>query len=287
MDVLVAKLAERMEREPDNIQGWLMLGRSYLAIGQTQDAISAYERARQLAPKEPEVLLGYATAVAKVEGGFQGKAAELIGAALEIDPNNGNGLWMMGLVENQRGNHAQAVALWSKLEGLLTPGSEEASTVRGYIQEARQQGGLPAAEPTSAAEQPRTVQVQAAEPAAQTATTDGKAIQVQVSLAEQLQGKFSPDDTLFVFARALKGPPMPLAVKRLQAKDLPASLTLDDSMAMMEQMRLSNFAQVVVGARISKSGNAVPQSGDLQGEVQPVTPGQDQTVAVVIDNIRP
>lgn len=287
MDVLVAKLAERMEREPDNVQGWLMLGRSYLAIDQTQDAVNAYERARQLAPEEPEVLLGYATAVAKVEGGFQGKAEELIAAALEIDPNNGNGLWMMGLVEYQRENHAKAVELWTKLEGLLTPGSKEASTVRGYIQEARQQGGLPAAEPASAVAQPQTVQMQPAEPAPQTAPADGKGIQVQVSLAEELQGKFSPNDTLFVFARALEGPPMPLAVKRLQAKDLPTSLTLDDSMAMMEQMRLSNFAQVVVGARISRSGNAVPQSGDLQGEVQPVTPGQDQTVAVVINNVRP
>lgn len=289
MDVLVARLAERMEREPDNVQGWLMLGRSYLAIDQTQKALGAYERARQLAPEEPEVLLGYATAIAKLEGGFQGKAEEMIAAALELDPDNGNGLWMMGLVEYQRNNHAKAVELWTKLEGLLSPDSKEASTVRGYIQEARQQGGLPAAEPASAAEQPRTVQVQNAEPAPQTQTapTDGKAIQVQVSLAEQLQGKFSPDDTLFVFARALKGPPMPLAVKRLRAKDLPTKLILDDSMAMMEQMRLSNFAQVVVGARISKSGNAVPQSGDLQGEVQPVTPGQDQTVAVVIDNIRP
>lgn len=287
MDVLVAKLAERMEREPDNVQGWLMLGRSYLAIDQTQDAVNAYERARQLAPEEPEVLLGYATAVAKVEGGFQGKAEELIAAALEIDPNNGNGLWMMGLVEYQRENHAKAVELWTKLEGLLTPGSKEASTVRGYIQEARQQGGLPAAEPASAVAQPQTVQMQPAEPAPQTAPADGKGIQVQVSLAEELQGKFSPNDTLFVFARALEGPPMPLAVKRLQAKDLPTSLTLDDSMAMMEQMRLSNFARVVVGARISKSGNAVPQSGDLQGEVQPVTPGQDQTVAVVINNVRP
>ena len=288
MDVLVARLAERMEREPENVQGWLMLGRSYLAIGQTQDAVNSYERARQLAPEEPEVLLGYATAVAKVEGGFQGKAEELIAAALEIDPNNGNGLWMMGLVEYQRDNHAKAIELWTKLEGLLTPGSKEASTVRGYIQEARQQGGLPAAEPASAVAQPQTVQMPTAEPAPQTKPADGKGIlQIQVSLAEELQGKFSPNDTLFVFARALEGPPMPLAVKRLQAKDLPTSLTLDDSMAMMEQMRLSNFAQVVVGARISRSGNAVPQSGDLQGEVQPVTPGQDQAVAVVINNVRP
>lgn len=287
MDVLVARLAKRMEQEPKNLQGWMMLARSYLAIDQTQAAINAYERARRLAPKEPEVLLGYAKAVAKAEGSFQGKAAELVAAALEIDPNNGNGLWMLGLVEFQQGNHAKAVELWTKLQDQLTPGSEEASVVSDYIGKAGQQGGLPAADPATAAEQPQTAQVQSAEPAPQVATTGGKAIQVQVSLSEELQGRFSPDDTLFVFARALEGPPMPLAVKRLQAKDLPTSLTLDDSMAMMEQMRVSNFAQVVVGARISKSGNAVPQSGDLQGEVQPVTPGQELTVAVVIDSVRP
>jgi cytochrome c-type biogenesis protein CcmH len=110
---------------------------------------------------------------------------------------------------------------------------------------------------------------------------------VDVRLAAQLKDRMAPDDTLFVFARALNGPPMPLAVKRMRARDLPASVTLDDSMAMMPQMRMSNFDQIVVGARVSKSGNAVPQSGDLEGEVSPIVPGQTETVEVLIDTVRP
>lgn len=281
MDVLVARLAERMQREPDNLEGWVMLGRSYLAIGRPRQAVQAYERARQLAPDEPDVLLGYAEALTKAEGGLQGKAEKLIAAALEIDPGNPNGLWMMGLVEFQRDNYTEALGLWTKLETQLTPGGEDVSALRGYMAEARRQASLPQTEPAPTAAQTRP------ESAEHPASSAGKAIRVQVSLADDLRGTFSPDDTLFVFARALNGPPMPLAVKRLQAKDLPVSLTLDDSMAMMPQMRLSNFDQVLVGARISKSGNANPQGGDLHGEIQPVTPGQEQTVAIVIDGIRP
>ena len=282
MDVLVARLAKRMEQEPDNVQGWVMLGRSYLAMDRIEDALRTYEKATKLAPDDPDVLIGYAEVLAKAEGGLQGRAAELIATAMELDPTNPNALWKMGLVEVERGNAKTAIELWTKLETLLEPGGKEAVAVRGYIAQARQQAGLPAAEPPAAA-------VPSAEPAVaeQSEATTGKSIRVEVSLAAELQANSAPEDTLFIFARALSGPPMPLAATRLQAKDLPASITLDDSMAMMPQMRLSNFDQVVVGARISRSGNATPQSGDLQGEVKPVTPGQGETVAVVIDGVRP
>ena len=284
MDVLVAKLAKRMANDPDNLAGWVMLGRSYLAMGRLEDAVKTYEKARQLAPDEPDVLLGYAEVLAKSEGGLQGRAAELIGAAMELDPSNPNAIWMMGLVEFQRDKTETAIEIWTRLETLLEPGGEEAATLRGYIAKARQQAGSPAAEPAAAAAATQPAEPEVTEQAPATA---GKSIRVEVSLAAGLQAKPAPEDTLFIFARALSGPPMPLAATRLQAKDLPASITLDDSMAMMPQMRLSNFDQVVVGARISRSGNATPQSGDLEGEVKPVTPGQGETVAVVIDGVRP
>ena len=110
---------------------------------------------------------------------------------------------------------------------------------------------------------------------------------MHVSLAPELADKASPSDTVFIFARAAKGPRMPLAIVRRSVSELPLSVTLDDSMAMTPAMRLSNFPEVVVGARVSRSGNAMPQSGDLQGEVKPVAPGQEAVVAVVIDNVRP
>ncbi len=229
-------------------------------------------------------MLGYAEALAKANGGMEGRPEELITAALELEPSNINGLWMMGLVEFRRGNSARAVDLWRRLEAQMDPDSEDAAAVRGYITEARQQGGLNAGEPAvteSTAPQAAPQQVQAA------AASGDKGIRVKVSLSETLKDKLDPNATLFVFARTLQGPPMPLAVQRMQASDLPVELNLDDSMAMMEQMQLSNFAQVLVGARVSKTGNAMPQPGDLQGEVKPVAPGQAEMVSVVIDSIRP
>ena len=115
----------------------------------------------------------------------------------------------------------------------------------------------------------------------------GFAISVRVSLDPALAPQAGPDDRVFIFARALNGPPMPLAAVSKQVRDLPLELTLDDGMAMMPQMKLSGFPQVVVGARISKAGTAMPQSGDLQGEVSPVSPGQADPVSVVIDSVRP
>ncbi len=281
MEVLVQRLAERMEQNPDNLEGWIMLGRSYTSIGEHDKAIKAYERASSLAPNEPNVLLGLAEALARTgQGQLKGKPEQLIDSALELEPNNANGLFMKGMALFQHGDVTAAIERWQRVQAMLDPNSEDAAAIRGYIAEARQKAGMTAPEESApvvaATAAPTTVE----QPAA------GKSIKVNVTLADAMAGKFSPDDTLFVFARAASGPPMPLAVQRLQAKDLPVSLTLDDSMAMMPQMRLSNFDQVVVGARISKSGNAMPQNGDLQGEIKPVTPGQEEVVAVIIDSVR-
>jgi cytochrome c-type biogenesis protein CcmH len=284
MDVLIEKLAQRLQTNP-SAEGWVMLGRSYLATGKNEQATQAYGEAMRLAPEDPDTILGYAEALAKTQGGLQGEAAALIARALALDPANPNSLWMMGLVEYQRGDSAKAVQHWTSLQAMLEPGSEDASTLGRYIAEARQEAGFEALPQAAAATQSTAPAVEVND--TPDAATSGAAIQVQVSLAPGLEGRFSPQDTLFVFARAVNGPPMPLAVQRLQAKDLPLSLTLDDSMAMMAQMRLSNFAEVVVGARISKSGNAMPQTGDLQGEIQPIRPGQAEIATVVIDSIRP
>lgn len=107
-----------------------------------------------------------------------------------------------------------------------------------------------------------------------------------VSLAPQLIAKASPDDTVFVFARAAEGPPLPLAVARTRVRDLPFSFRLDDTMAMTPTMKLSAFSRVVVGARVSKSGSATPQPGDLQGASTPVANDAGE-VSVVIDRVVP
>ena len=277
MDVLVAKLAEKMEQHPDNLEGWLMLARSYLTLKQPDKALAAMDRAYKLAPRDTNVLLGYAEALVQTKGSFTSKARELVRTALEINPKAPNGLWMQGLADFQEGDFQAAVDHWSRLRDLLQPGSEDAKAIGRYIAKAREKAGLP----------PETPQVAVQGNGGGTAATAKGRIQVEVTLADALMGQVSPDDSLFIYAKALQGPPMPLAVKRLKVKDLPVQVTLDDSLAMMPQMRLSGFDQVKVGARISKSGRPIAQSGDLEGEVKPVTPGQKDLVQVVIDHAHP
>ena len=207
----------------------------------------------------------------------------MIEKVVELEPNDPNGLWMMGLVHYEREAFSQAVASWQRLARMMPADSEDAQALAAYIEEARIRGAAEtgrariAAVPAASSEQAPST----------TAPTTGGGIKVSVSLAPELADKVSAEDRVFIFARAVQGPPMPLAAARKQVKDLPVDITLDDSMAMMPQLVLSSFPQVTVGARISKSGNALPQAGDLQGEVSPVAPGHQDAVKIVIDSIRP
>lgn len=293
LDVLVARLAERMEQDPDNVEGWIMLGRSYLAVGRPDQAATALERAYRLAPNQPDVLVSFAQAVAANQGGnLQGRPEELIRAALAADPNNINARFLEGLIAYQADRFSEAATRWQALLALVDPQSEDATELREAVAEARTRAGVGEAaaaasdQAGAAAAAPAAAAVEEAStaPAAEVATS---AVTVEVSLAEPLWPKANVNDTVFVYAKAAAGPPMPLAVKQAKVGDLPIRVTLDDSMAMMPAMRLSAFPEVIVGARISRTGLATPQSGDLEGEVGPVTPGQPSPVAVLIDHTRP
>jgi cytochrome c-type biogenesis protein CcmH len=300
LDELVARLAQRMEQDPDNVDGWIMLGRSYLAVGRPDQAATALERAYRLAPEEPDVLISYAQAVAAAQGGsLQGRPEELIRSALTVDPNNINARFLEGLIAYQGERFTDAAARWQALLALVDPQSEDATELREAIAEARARAGesgetAPPSGAEQASETPSAPSADAsavamtAEPAAvPTGEAATSAVTVEVSLAEPLWPKANVNDTVFVYAKAATGPPMPLAVKQAKVGDLPIRVTLDDSMAMMPAMRLSAFPEVIVGARISRTGLATPQSGDFEGEVGPVTPGQPSPVAVLIDHTRP
>lgn len=302
MDVLVERLAAKMAENPDNLEGWVMLGRSYFAINQPAKALQALEQAFGLAPENPEVILSYAQAIAaNSQGRLAGRPAELIAEALEIDPGSPTGRWLDGLRIYQTEDFAGAVSRWESLLADLDPESEEAAELREFIADARERAG---ASPSPAGEdsEPVSAEVSAATPAPETATEqrappmtaeaaasddEGTSLTVKVSLAEPLWKQADVNRTLFVYAKAVSGPPMPLAVKQLRTGDLPVTVTLDDSMAMMPAMRLSAFPEVTVGARISASGQATPGSGDLEGEVGPVKPGVSGPVEVVINRVRP
>ncbi|MGJ0431477.1 c-type cytochrome biogenesis protein CcmI [Methylobacter sp.] len=259
---MVAGLAARMKSNPNDAQGWLMLGRSYKYLQQYPEAADAFAQAYRLLGDQAEVLLSYADALAMSnDGRLSGKPAELVFKALALEPNNMTGLWLGGMAKAEAGDAAGAVQLWRKLEALLPPDSEARQEIQTLM--ANVENRRPEEQPTEAA---------------------SPGIDVEVSLAPELRTKISPEQTVFIYAQALSGPKMPLAIVRKQVSDLPLTVNLNDSMAMMPEMKLSRFDQVKLIARISKSGNATQQPGDLIGVIDSVAQADHTRNIIVIDS---
>jgi cytochrome c-type biogenesis protein CcmH len=267
---MVAGLAAKLQQDPSNPQGWIMLARSYNVLQRFAEAAQAYEKALALMPGNSQVLADYADALGMVQGGdMTGKPTVLVAQSLKADPNNIKALALAGTIEFEKANYAVAVDHWQKAASLLPADSEFARGLQGSIVEARQKGGLAPVEPIAGVN-----------------AVGGASISGTVSLAPELAGKVAPSDTVFIFARASSGPRMPLAIVRKQVKDLPVSFALDDSMAMAPTMKLSLFPQVVVGARVSKSGNATPKPGDLESTVQPAALGASGLALVIQSEVK-
>lgn len=273
IDAMVAGLAQRLEENPANPEGWVMLGRSYQVLERFPEASRAFARAHELIGDEPWLLADYAEAEAYAQGGdMGGEPTELVLRALKQDPDHQKALWLAGIAAAQQGNTALAATRWRRLLALLPADGEGARQVQALLARLESEGIADAVQEGST-------------PAALSAPT--AALKAQVSLAPDLSDQVVPTDTVFIFARAAAGPPMPLAVLRKQVKDLPVTVVLDDSMAMVPEMRLSRFPEVRVVAQVSRSGNAVAQSGDLRGSSAPVAVGDEGNVAVVIDQVIP
>ncbi|HHH43785.1 MAG TPA: c-type cytochrome biogenesis protein CcmI [Gammaproteobacteria bacterium] len=279
IEAVVAKLAQRLSEQPDNLEGWLLLGRAYARMQRFQEAANAYKQARRLAGDQPDLLIDYADMLVSASGGeFSDEVGQLLRTALQKQPDNLKGLWLMGHWKYQRGDNRGAIEDWQQVAQQLPPGNaEDAAAIRQQIQMARARMGVDSGDLAATT----TKAPAAAKPAA----NGGAGIKVSVTLDAGLADKAAPDDTVFIYARAVSGPRMPLAIARKKVRDLPISVTLDDSMAMSPAMVLSRFPQVTLGARISKTGQAIAQSGDLQGIRSPVTPGQKETVQIVIDEV--
>lgn len=270
VEEMVTRLAARLESSPDDPEGWRILARTYSVMGRYPEAVRAYERAVPLVPGDPDLLSDYADALAMTQGrSLEGKPLELVERALAIDPDHWKALALAGTAAFDRKEYARAISYWERLRKSLPPESEMERSVEASIAEARALSGAKA--PPKAAKAP--------------AAAPGK-VTGRVSLAQGLAARAAPTDTVFIFARAAGGPPVPLAVLRRQVRDLPLEFALDDSMAMAPNMKLSGFAEVVIGARISRSGGATPQSGDLQGLSKPVKVGTTG-IAVLIDTAIP
>ena len=273
VEEMVARLAERLASEPDSSEGWLLLGRSYMALERYAEATDAYATAHRLLGDSAELLSDLAEAEALMQGqDFLGIPGERLETALRLDPDYPRALWLGAFAAMQRGQTALAVSRWQSLLDNQPADSEAATILRDLIVNADSGAGPGAGNNTGEAPlgaDPRTADA-------------GPGLTVNVILADHLAAGLDGSETLFVFARAAQGPPMPLAVARLRVSDLPLTVTLDDSMAMAAGMKLSDFERVVVGARISMSGIPTASSGDLQGFSGPVATAGDSPVNIAI-----
>jgi cytochrome c-type biogenesis protein CcmH len=267
---MVARLAARLKENPGDAEGWAMLGRSYSVLDRYPEAAAAYATAVKLSPPSAQLLADHANALAMAQGRrLEGEPERLIAQALKLDPDNVKALMLAGSAAFERRDFKGAIVHWERILKVVPPESEVVDLVKDGIEDARKladagKGLLPAKK--------------GAAPAGAIAAT--------VRLAPELKARVSPTDTVFIFARAAQGPRMPLAVLRKQVRDLPATVTLDDSMAMSPAARLSSHTEVVVGARVSKSGNPAPQPGDLEGLSAAVKTG-GPAISVIIDTVLP
>ncbi len=264
---MVDKLAQRMQQNPGDAQGWVMLGRSYAVLGRFAESAQAYARAVALVNDDAALLADYADSLAMSRSGnLQGEPYQIIKRGLEFDPKNVKLLALAGSAEFQNKDYAAAVDYWERSLAGMQGESDFARELRSSIDEARRLGKLPVA------------QAQAPAPVAAAATS---AITGTVRLAAALAGKVAPGDTLFVFARPTDGSRMPVAILRVSAAQLPYAFRLDDSLAMTPASKLSGQKRVLVGARISKSGDALPHAGDLEASSAQAAPGTDGLVLTI------
>lgn len=281
---MAEKLVERLAKAPDDGNGWALLGRAYIVMQRFSEASEAFEKAVALLPADASLLTDYAGTLAmSTETRMHGKPTRLIEQALKLDPNNEKALYLAGTAAFDQKNYAGAVKHWEKILTLMpADAGRKRLIIQANVAEAKAlaRGDVPPSSPV--AEAPPSSQGTGAKPV----TGAAASLTGSVALTPGLAAKFSPTDTVFIYARAAEGPQMPLAIITRQVKDLPVRFSMDDAMAMMPAMKLSSFPQVRVVARISKSGNAMPQSGDLQG-MSPVVSNSARDVKVVIDQVMP
>ena len=268
VEKMVAEFALKMEADPTNLKGWAMLGRSYRMLGRNEDAAKSFSRAGQLINEDPELLAEYAdTLVALANGNFAGKPLQLINQALKLDPNNLLALWLSGTASFNNGDYKSAVQTWEKLAQQLPPGSEEARTIESSIAEARSKGGLAGTNTNI-----------------NTAVANGKGVSGKIEISAELKSKVKSGDVLMVIARQ-PGERMPVAVLRVPATEFPMNFALTDALAMNPSAPISKLSDVSIEVRISKTGMAKAEAGDLISSVQTVKVGSNQ-VKFLVDQVR-
>jgi len=283
MEQLTVRLAQKLDQNPDNPEGWAMLARSYKSLGRWDDAERAFTRVGPTLEQNAELLAEYAEMLVQRDNGFNQRARELTRKALQVEPRNMLALFLGGGEAFDGGRYAEAIGFWERLLPQLEAGGEDAQMVEASIARARQAGGI---KPLGAAPQDDIHRAAAGKAQGAGTATSQTAVSGRVELAAALKGKADAQDVVFIFARAIDGPRMPLAALRAKVADLPLDFTLDDSQALSAESKISSVPQLRVEVRVSKSGNAMPGPGDLTGKSAPVKPGA-KGLRVLVDQISP
>lgn len=272
MNAMADRLAARLKDQPQNADGWVMLARSYSVLGRHPEALQAYARAVALSKDDPDLLADYADALAlKNNFSLAGDPMKWVERALKIDPHNIKALSLSGTHAFDRKDYAGAVKYWQQVLDFGAADHPLVQQVGPSLAQAREMAGLPLAPKKPDTQRPAT----------------GASVSGTVTLSASLSKQVSPEDTVFIFARDAEGSRMPLAIVRKQARDLPAKFSLDDSMAMSPAARLSGASRIIVSARVSKSGDARAQPGDLTGQSGPVKLGASGLKLEISELVKP
>ncbi len=266
-------LAKKLEANPDNQEGWVMLGRSYRTLEKYDNAVSAYDRSLKLSPDDGVKLERAEVLALKAQGNFDGEPWNVIREILKKDPQQKGALLLAGSASYAHDKYADALRYWQQARKLLAADHPDVPSLEGAIATAQNKLGLPVTPPTSSPQAPAAASGAGATASVSTGAQAGLNITGRISLAAALKDKASPTDMVYVYASPANGDRMPLAIFKSTVAKLPLNFTLDDSTAMLPERKLSGAGEVILKARISKSGNAIPQSGDLTGTLGPVKVG--------------
>ena len=265
MDEMVTAIKEKLRQNPEDAEGWFMLGRTMMSMQQFDQAVTAFQRSNDLLGNEPGIMFALADALAmQNNGSLLGEPEALVQRGLELAPMFPNGLWLAGMAAEQRQDYKAAHAYWTRLLPMIRDNPDSTREIRSLL-----------------------ALLEERDPSLVQAAVGGRQLNLSIDISPQLKSQADPESAVFVYARAMQGPPMPLAVKKLRLADLPLSLTLSDDDAMMPAMKLSSFDQVVVGARVSPSGNPVAQAGDFFTERDAIdSANPPDRIELVIDRIK-
>lgn len=263
MEDMTRRLERAAAAQPDSPEGLYFLGRAYMAQDRSADAAKVFERTVALAGRQPELLGQWAQAQYFADNKqWSPKVQALTDEALKLDPKEVTSLGLLGIAAFEGQRYQEAIDYWNRLLAQLPPDDNSRAALQGGIDRAaeklKENGGSVA--PVKAEKQ----------------------MQVRVDLAADVKAKALPTDSVFIFARAVKGPPAPLAAKRVTVADLPITVELGDADAMMPQLKLSNFPEVQLVARISRAG--VPTAGEWIGRSQPLASSTTALQQLTIDS---